>query len=62
MSYINGDWQLTSQHADVLVRAGDISAVLRAADEADEADNGDWELYDDLNFNVPFDPYADDPE
>ena len=56
------DWQLTSQHAGVLVHAGDISAVLRAADDADEADNGDWELYDDLNFNVPFDPYADDPE
>ena len=52
------DWQLTSQHAGVLVRAGYLSAVLCAADEAD----GDWELYDDLNFNVPFDPYADDPE
>ena len=55
------DWQLTSQHAGVLVHAVDLSAVLRAADEADEAD-GDWELYDDLNFNVPFDPHADDPE
>ena len=52
------DWQLTSQHVGVLVHAVDLSAVLRAADEAD----GDWELYDDLNFNVPFDPYADDPE
>ena len=61
MSYINGDWQLTSQHADVLVRAGDISAVVRAADDADEAD-GDWDRYDTLNFNAPFDPYADDPE
>ena len=56
------DWQLTSQHAGVLVRAGDLSAVLHAADEADEADNGDWERYDDLNFNAPFDPYADDLE
>ena len=53
------DWQLTSQHADILVRAGDISAVLRAAENTDD---GNWELDDDLNFNVPFDPYADDPE
>lgn len=53
------EWQFTTQHADVLVRAGDISAVLRAADQADD---GDWALYDDLNFNVPFDPHADDPE
>ena len=56
------DWQLTSQHADVLVHAGDLSAVLRATDEAGEADNGDWDRYDQLNFNAPFDPYADDPE
>ena len=51
------DWQLTSEHSNILTRAGDISAVLRAAD------NSDWELDDnEINFNERFDPFADDPE
>jgi len=51
------DWQMTSQHSDILVRAGDISAALRAAD------NDDWDLDDrDIQFNERFDPFADDPE
>lgn len=50
------DWELTAQHSDVLIRAGDISAAIRAADDAQ------WELDDELNFNEPFDPFADDAE
>ena len=51
------DWQLTYQHSDILVRAGDISAAQRAAD------NADWDLNDsDIQFNERFDPFADDPE
>ena len=51
------DWQITSQHSDILVRAGDISSVLRSAD------NADWDLDDsEINFNERFDPFADDPE
>ena len=50
-------WQLTCQHSDILVRAGDNSAALRAAD------NADWDLNDsDIQFNERFDPFADDPE
>lgn len=50
------DWDMTQEHSSILVRAGDISAVLRAADDAD------WNLDEEINFNEPFDPFADDPE
>lgn len=50
------DWQMTQQHSDTLVRAGDISAALRAAEDAD------WELDDELPRAEAFDPFADDPE
>lgn len=50
------DWQLTPQHEELLIRAGDISAAIRAADDAD------WDLNEDLTFSEPFDPFADDPE
>ncbi len=50
------DWQMTQQHSDILVRAGDISAVLRAAEDAE------WELDDALPMTEPLDPFADDPE
>jgi hypothetical protein len=50
------DWELSAQHVDSLVRAGDTNAAIRAVDDAD------WDLDDELNFNEPFDPYADDPE
>jgi hypothetical protein len=51
------DWQLTAEQSNILVRAGDISAVLRAADDAD------WDLDDhEIKFNERFDPFADDPE
>ena len=49
-------WELTRQHSDILVKAGDISAAIRAADDAD------WELEGEITFNEPFDPFADDPE
>ncbi len=52
----DGEWMLTQQHTDSLIRAGVISAAIRAADDAD------WELDEALNFNEPFDPFADDPE
>lgn len=50
------DWELTQQNSEYQVRASDISAVLRAADDAE------WDVDEDLNFNEPFDPFADDPE
>lgn len=50
------DWELTQHHTDLQVKAGDINAVIRAADDAD------WELDDEISFNEPFDPFADDPE
>ena len=50
------NWQMTRQHTDILMRAGDINAALRAADDAD------WQLDDDLSLTEPFDPFADDPE
>ena len=28
------DWQMTHLHSDILIRAGDISAAIRAAEEA----------------------------
>lgn len=50
------DWQLSPQHDEIQVKAGDISAAIRSADDAD------WELDDDLPAAEPFDPFADDPE
>lgn len=47
---------LEQQYTDSLIRSGLVSAALRAADDSD------WELDDALNFNEPFDPFADDPE
>lgn len=56
------DWESTQQYeetlSDTLIRTGDFSAALLAAD----ADDADWELTEGLNFNEPFDPFADDPE
>lgn len=53
------EWQLSAQQQDILVRANDISAAIRAADDADDAD---WELNEDITFRERFDPFADDPE
>ena len=53
------DWQLSAQHEEVLIKAGDISAAIRHADDAHDTD---WELNDDLPALEPFDPFADDPE
>ncbi len=50
------DWQMTQQHSDILMRAGDISAALRAAEDAG------WELDDEHQGAEAFDPFADDPE
>jgi hypothetical protein len=56
---MHDDWQLSAQQQDILTRANDISAAIRAADDADD---GEWELNDDITFREPFDPFADDPE
>ena len=51
------DWELTAQQGDAPIRAGDISAAIRAADDAN------WELdQDEIRFDEPFDPFADDAE
>lgn len=50
------DWQLSPQQEDILIKAGDISAAIRRADDAD------WELNDDYHALEPFDPFADDSE
>ena len=50
------DWQLSPQQEEILIKAGDISAAIRNADDAD------WELNEDLPVIEPFDPFADDPE
>jgi hypothetical protein len=52
----DGEWILHQQYTGGMIGAGVISAAIRAADDAD------WELDDALNFNEPFDPFADDPE
>ncbi len=56
------DWQLSAQHAEVLIKAGDISAAIRHADDAHDTHDTNWELNDDLPALEPFDPFADDPE
>lgn len=52
------DWEMATHNGDGAIRAGAISAAIRAADDAN------WELDEALNegldFNEPFDPYADD--
>lgn len=60
------DWEQTQRYEtfsdrlnDTLIRTGDITAAFHAAAGADDAD---WELTEGLNFNEPFDPFADDPE
>lgn len=53
------DWDWGAQPRRSLTRAADISAVLRAADDADAA-NDDFD--DELDFNQPFDPHADESE
>jgi len=53
------DWQLSPQHVELIIKAGDISAAIRDAADANDAD---WELNDDLSTLEPFDPFADDPE
>lgn len=53
------DWQLSPQHEEVLIKAGDISVAIRGADDAYDAN---WELNDDLSTLEPYDPFADDPE
>lgn len=50
------NWEHTQQYTNRLMGAGDISALLRAVDDAD------WDLNEELHFNEPFDPFADDPE
>ena len=50
------DWQLSPQQEEIFIKAGDISAAIRNADDAD------WELDEDLPVIEPFDPFADDPE
>ena len=50
------DWQLSPQQEEILIKAGDISAAIRSAGDAD------GELNDDLPAMAPFDPFADDPE
>ncbi len=50
------DWQFSPQHEEILIKAGDISAAIRSADDAD------WKLDDDVLAKEPFDPFADDPE
>ena len=50
------EWKLTPQYQDILARAGDISAAIRAAD------NADWDLDEEIPTLAPFDPFADDPE
>jgi hypothetical protein len=53
---MSDDWQLSPQHEEILIKAGDISAAIRNADDAG------WDLNDDLSMTEPFDPFADDPE
>ncbi len=53
------DWQLSPQHEEILIKAGDFSAAIR---DADNANSADWELGDDPPTLEPFDPFADDPE
>lgn len=50
------DWHLTLPHSDILIRAGDISAAIRAAEDAE------WDIEDGISMSEPFDPFADDPE
>ena len=50
------DWQLSPQHEEILIKAGDISAAIRNVDDAD------WALNDEIPTLEPFDPFADDPE
>ncbi len=50
------DWEFSPQQEEILIKAGDISAAIRNADDAD------WELNDDFPVMEPFDPFADDPE
>lgn len=50
------NWEHTQPYTHRLTGAADISAVLRAVDDAE------WELDEELQFNEPFDPFADDPE
>lgn len=51
------DWEVTAQHREILFRASAISAAIRAADDAN------WDLDDnEIDFNPPFDPLADDVE
>ena len=50
------DWQVFPLQEDALIKARDISAAIRSADDAG------WELDDDLPATEPFDPFADDPE
>ncbi len=49
------DWQLTRPHSDILIRAGAISAAIRAAEDAE------WNFEDSISKTEPFDPFADDP-
>ena len=51
-----GDWQYAPQQEETPINAGDISAAIRGAEDAE------WELDEDLHATEPFDPFADDPE
>jgi len=50
------DWQFSAQQEDILIKAGDITAAIRRADDAY------WELNDDYPALEPFDPFADESE